>query len=419
MVRPPDKQVVERLIDPTDKPKTEVSPKQRNELRDVGTTLRELYNNPATGFLSQRKLYLKAREINPKVRVKDVKAFLDKQEARQITYQQKKPGYSAIIAHFPRNNFQADLLDLQKYKGVNRGFKYVLVVVDVYSRYAWLIPLKTKAAGVVADAFVKLFDSKEDELLDRRSKTSSKTGDSKEGLPSLPPNQPRDLTTDSGSEFLNKTLAPILKKRGIKHFTSEPGTHNQLGLVERMNKTIRTFLRKYWAAYDTKRWIDIIDDFTKNYRNTEHTTIKTTPHKAYFMKAAPFRPKPRPLTQFEVGDRVRKKIEHGAFEKKSTRWTKDTYTIIKKLPRSYMLKNDRTGDELQRSVKPDRMLLIPKGEPQKPDKQISDSKVAAAQIREQRIDRRLEKAGVAKNTSKAPRQARKKPLPSKFKDYEL
>jgi hypothetical protein len=223
------------------------------------------------------------------------------------------------------------------------------------------------------------------------------------------------LTTDSGSEFLNKSLAPILKKRDIKHFTSEPGSHNTLGLVARMNKTIRTFLRKYWAAYDTKRWVDIIDDFTTNYRNTEHTTINTTPYKAYFMKEAPFRPKARPLTDFKVGDRVRKKIEHGTFEKKTQRWTTATYTIMKKLPRSYMLKNDSTGDDLKRSVKPDAMLLIPKGTPQKPDKQIADSHVATAQIREQKIDRRLNKAGVEKNTSTAPRQPRKKQLPARYR----
>ena len=361
--------------------------------------LKQLYNDPATGFVSERKLYLKARELDPKIKVKDVKAFLDKQEAKQINFQQKRAGFHHIIAHFPRNNFQADLLDLQKYKGVNRGYRYILVVIDVYSRYAWLIPLKSKGAHEVANAFVELFDSKED--------------------PSFPPNQPRDLTTDSGSEFINKILGAILKKRGIKHFTSEPASHNQLGLVERMNKTIRTFLRKYWAAYDTKQWINILGEFTDNYRHTEHTTIKTTPHKAYFMKEAPFHPKPNPLTQFKVGDRVRKKVEHGKFEKKSSRWTKDTYTVVKKLSRSYMLKNDRTGDELQRSVKPDHMLLIP-GEPQKPDRQIKDSHIAAKQIWDAKTAQLDKQAGVDKaDILKEPRQARKKKMPKKYKDFEL
>lgn len=399
MARPPDKQVVMKLID-TRKgqalSKTHPSSLKEGDRKGGESplqTLTRVYNDPATGFLSHRKLYLKVREINPAIRVKDVKAFLNKQEARQINFQQKKVGYSAIIAHYPRNNFQADLLDLQKYKGVNKGFKYILVVIDVYSRFAWFIPLRTKAARVVADAFIKLFDSKEDK--------------------SFPNNQPRDLTTDSGSEFTNKTLAAILEKRDIKHFTSEPGSHNTLGLVERMNKTIRTFLRKYWAAYATKNWIDIIDKFAHNYSHTEHTTIKTTPHKAYFMKEAPFRPKPRAITQFKVGDHVRKKVEHNLFEKKSSRWSRDTYTIVKKLPRSYMLKNDKTGDELKRSVKPDSMMLVPGVE--KPLKQISDSHVAAKQVREQKIDRRLRKAGVAKNTSKEPRQARKKRLPARYR----
>ena len=255
--------------------------------------------------------------------------------------------------------------------------------------------MKTKAAPTVTAEFIKLFDSKEDK--------------------SFPNNQPRDLTTDSGSEFLNKIIAPVLKKRDIKHFTSEPGSHNTLGLVERMNKTIRTFLRKYWAAYDTKNWIDIIDKFTENYRNTEHTTIQTTPHKAYFMLAAPFRPKPQPLTDFKVGDRVRKKLEHNLFEKKTQRWTTTTYTIVKKLPRSYMLRNDSTGEELKRSVKPERMLLIPKGEPQKPEKQIGDSHVAAQQIWDAKTDLLNKQAGVsASNIVEAPRSARAKKKPARY-----
>jgi hypothetical protein len=80
-----------------------------------------------------------------------------------------------------------------------------------------------------------------------------------------------------------------------------------------------------------------------------------------------------------------------------------------------MIRNDSTGDELKRSVKPDAMLLIPKGTPQKPDKQIADSHVATAPIRDQKVQRRLNKAGVERNESKAPRQARKKQLPARYR----
>jgi transposase InsO family protein len=343
-----------------------------------------LWNDPAIGLSSVRKFYLKVRKLHPELKVteKIIRDFLSKQEAHQINFRQKRPGFHHIIAHYPRNNFQADLLDLQKYKSVNKGHRFILVVVDVYSRYAWMFPLKTKGAHEVADRFVELFKK----------------------------HIPRDLTTDNGKEFVNTTLAPILKKHGIKHFRFEPGDHNVMGLVERLNGTIRTMLRKYWAALDTKQWVQILPDIEKNYNSTEHSTIKTTPEKAYFMKAAPFRKPAVDMDDFKVGDTVRKKVIHTIFDKKTERWSKNIYTITAIAGRKYVL------DDLKTPVKPQDLQLI-KGEPEKAPKQIKDAPIAKAAIKKQNIEK-LHKAlsNDPKNIITKPR-VRRKTTSTKFKDF--
>jgi hypothetical protein len=85
-----------------------------------------------------------------------VKEFLVKQEAAQLTKEIKKPKFNHIVAPSINDQWQMDLLDLTKYKKVNKGYGWLLVVIDIFSRYGWAIPIKTKSSENIAEALTNL-----------------------------------------------------------------------------------------------------------------------------------------------------------------------------------------------------------------------------------------------------------------------
>jgi len=125
-------------------------------------TLHKLYysvDSPAC-YGGKKVLYNEAKKLFPKIKWKDIETFL----AKQDTYTLHKP-----IQHvFPRNkivtagldvDWQADLADLRNLKVYNSGYTYILVVVDVLSRYLWAVPLKRKTPKDVAKAFANILHS--------------------------------------------------------------------------------------------------------------------------------------------------------------------------------------------------------------------------------------------------------------------
>lgn len=139
------------------------------------------------------KLYKEAKKKLPKIKVKDVKEFLSKQE----TYTLHKP----VRRRFPRNkivtagldvDWQVDLADLSSLKKYNNNHTFVLVCVDVLSRYLWAIPLKRKTGDETTKAMQKIFD----------------TG-----------RKPWRLSTDRGKEFRNQSFQDLLKQQDIQYFS--------------------------------------------------------------------------------------------------------------------------------------------------------------------------------------------------------
>jgi hypothetical protein len=119
--------------------------------------LSTLYNDPATGFQSQQKLYKKAKILNPKITQAIVKVFLRKQESAQVNFEAKRPSYHHIVAHQVNNGWQADLIDVQSLKSANSHYVFILTILDIYSRRAWAYPMKSKSAKNVSRAFTDLF----------------------------------------------------------------------------------------------------------------------------------------------------------------------------------------------------------------------------------------------------------------------
>lgn len=118
--------------------------------------LHKLYYDAETGFQSKEKLYKKAKSIDKSITLKMVKKFLDEQATSQITKQvTKNKVYETIVSPAVRNNYQMDIMYLP-HPTLNKNFKYLLTCIDVFSRYAFVKPLKRKTGDEVFNAFKEM-----------------------------------------------------------------------------------------------------------------------------------------------------------------------------------------------------------------------------------------------------------------------
>ena len=193
------------------------------------------------------------------------------------------------------------ILDLKDYGSENnRGYRYVLVTIDNFSKYGWTIPIKNKNAQTIKDSFENI-------LIDSKRK-------------------PNLIETDRGKEFYNNIFQDFLKKNNIKIYSR----NSSFGSVfaERFNRTIRDLLKKPVFEKGDGKWIDILPTITKQYNNRIHTSTKLSPKDASLKKNEGFvyknlldkREKVNP--KFQINDLVRTADLKKTFSKgDTTNWS--------------------------------------------------------------------------------------------------
>lgn len=219
--------------------------------------------------------------------------------------------------------WSADLVDMSAYSKQNKHYKYLLTVIDVFSKFGWIVPIKNKKGETVAEVFKKIL---------------------KEGR------KPNKLWVDRGREFYNSHVKAL--------FPDMYSTENEekSSVVERWNRTMKERMFKYFTANDTIKYYDVLDKLVSDYNNSYHTSIDMTPVEAskkknernvyktlYPEEEPPKKPK------FEIGDRVRITKKKKFFEKGYTpRWTREIFLISEiqyTNPVTYKIK-DLTGEEI-------------------------------------------------------------------------
>ena len=140
----------------------------------------------------------------------------------------------------------ADLVDMSPIFRSNKGYKYLLTVIDVYSKHGWIVPLKTKTGKEVAQAFQKLFHNGH---LSR-------------------------LWTDKGTEFYNRQLRVVLEANDVMLYSTENGEKSSV--VERWNRKMKNIMWKYFTANSTQKYIDVLPSMVDKYNSTYHRSIKLT-----------------------------------------------------------------------------------------------------------------------------------------------
>jgi transposase InsO family protein len=262
-----------------------------------------------------------------KLKPDDVKQWLQSQDAytlhKPVRY--KFPRRKVIVAG-PGQQWQADLVDVGKISRYNRGIKFLLTCIDVFSKRAWVRPLKDKTGA----SLVAAFDSINEPL-------------------------PRSLQTDKGKEFVNQKLQQWLKQRNVHFFTSE-NDDIKAGMVERFNRTLKSKLWRYFTKHDTLAYMDVLDSIVDVYNHTPHRSIGMAPEDVSSKNKSRvwFRlygdPIPYKEPSLKVGDSVRISKTRRAFKKGYLpQWTEEIFTITERKntrPITFVL-SDYDGEQLK------------------------------------------------------------------------
>jgi len=246
--------------------------------------------------------------------------------------------------------WQPDLVEMIPYENVNNGYKYLLTVIDLFSRYAWAKAIKTKTGKEVMRAFQEIF------TLERKFQR---------------------LQTDEVREFDNRHVQSLLNRENIKFFTVK--AQFKAAVCERFNRTLKTKMWRYFTWRGSNRWIDVLPELMRAYNASKHRGIGMAPgevtahieHELWLEQEEKGHQKvtaKEPKTRFVVGNEVRLSKAKKVFEKGYLpNWTEEIFTVSKVIasnPIQYKVVDKREeilgsfyGPELQKVEKPEQYAI--------------------------------------------------------------
>ena len=222
-----------------------------------------------------------------------------------------------------------DLVEMGKFSKWNNNVRYLLIVIDVFSKFGWIEPLKNKKAESVVEAFNKIL----------------KTG-----------RKPRFLWCDKGLEFYNKDFKKLLGEKGINLYSTE--NEEKSSVVERWNRTMKSKIFKLFSVSNLIVYIHKLSALLDKYNKTKHRSIKMTPEQAsrkenedrVYLNLYGQEMLQTAKPKFKVGDKVRiSKYKRKVCDKGyMPNWTEEIFVVNKiqfTNPITYKIK-DLNGEEI-------------------------------------------------------------------------
>lgn len=212
--------------------------------------LQKLYDDPATTCSGRDRFYPRVAENYLGITKSDVMKFLASQETYQLhkqVYHQR--AVKPVIALNPAKYLQVDLIDLSDTAYWNGNNRYIMTVIDVFSKRAWAVPMKTRTGPSAAKAID----------------------------PILAEVKPRVLQSDNGSEFIAAEFGAVCDKYGTKQIFSKSHTPQSQGQIEKFNRTLKSMLSSHFTQFQTRNWTNVLAAKLDNYNSTVHTTTKARP----------------------------------------------------------------------------------------------------------------------------------------------
>lgn len=303
-------------------------------------TILNLINDPLLGITSQTKLWAEVRKRKiPISRAESNRIFRESTEELG-----RVPVRPTIPIKCPRGTvgcLQADLMDVTKYATRNSGYKYILNVVDIYSRFVWSFPLKSKSPAVVAPKLESIFQE-----IKRKH-----------------PESQISLQVDEGTEFKGRVLA-VCKEHNVTHLpTLEKGN---MMIVERFNRTLWELFRNVLLRTGKANFLQYHAALIEKYNDTVHTKTRQKPVDVFGDKEDKKIPYHEPdgvfkngkiiwnqksnLGGYKVGDLVRTSNKAKLFDKKSAtlQFSETVYRIQEVIGNRFVLVNVKTGQELKK-----------------------------------------------------------------------
>lgn len=324
--------------------------------------LKQLYYSPSVGREGKVSFFNNVKSKFEGITLQDVSEFLDSMPTKQKFEKRRPKLYHSIVSKYPKHRFEMDFIDLQKFSFFNLGYSYCLMVIDTFSRYLWVFPTKSRDSSEIERSLRKLFDS---------------------GF------VPKILQSDN--EFKSTTVRNLAQEYEFKALFSSPYSPNSQSHVERVNRTIKNMMYSYFDKHNTKFWMDVIKEITKNYNHSVHQSTGMKPFDLFLAgpetidkvneRLESKRKKKaeklglKDIQPYSVGDHVRidllafqesRKLEMSGIRRGyKPKFTSQMYQITKVLlPRKtgriieYMVKNLKTQRSLRKRIKHNHVLKI-------------------------------------------------------------
>ncbi len=318
----------------------------------IEKVLTEIYYDPLEGLMGINSLYKKAKKVIKTIKLKDVQSWYKKQATTQVHYRQtKKINYLPIFSYRP-GAFQMDLTEMKRLASKNKQYKYILTAINVNTRKLYAYKSKSKSAATIK----KLLNQFKKDVRDHNLNIPENNR----------PPEPyvSSITTDAGTEFIgskswfidNDIQLIVVNPMNKKYTTSK---------IERVHRTLKELFNKYFTAFATSKWYDMLDDFIANYNNRFHYSIKQSPNdvgykeekdiiKNDFLRMV----KKLNTKQYQVGDKVRIRNVKRMFEKGEVLYSSKVYTVDKIYPLFTYRLRDEDGDLLKKTFKDYEMLYV-------------------------------------------------------------
>jgi hypothetical protein len=258
------------------------------------------------------------------------------------------------------DQWQTDLVEMREWQTENKNYAYILTCIDIFSKYAWVRPVKRKTAEYVHQAFENIFTSSD--------------------------RVPNKLQTDKGKEFLNRTVQALFKHYEIRHFTTENET--KAAVVERFNRTLKSKMWRYFTEMGNHQYLDVLQELVASYNATRHRAIGMAPNQVnvsnegYVWNRLYKLKEPLSPLKFTKGMQVRLSKFKWPFDKGYLpNWTDEVFVVVQCLqrkPRNVYKIADTAGEEVSGHFYEEELQPVYKN--------LSDDEFEVEEVLRQRIN---------------------------------
>ena len=219
--------------------------------KNIENLLLTIYTDPANpgSFSSIKKLHEAAKKYDKNISISDIKLFLKNQLSYTLHFPTKKRFLTQkIISAKPKIIIGLDLIDMQKFSSFNNNIKYLMIFIDIFSKYITVLPLKNKTKHSIIDGLKTFFQMKDNHLYSR-------------------------IYSDMESGLKSKLTTQFLKENRI-HLYTNTSKERKNSITERAIRTLRNKIFRFMTHKNTNMYIHVLPNLVESLNNGQHTSLK-------------------------------------------------------------------------------------------------------------------------------------------------